>query len=92
MPDDIEIPTVHHYDPANRILQLSDVAGAGGSLLETILLEGMFDVSTAAAVGRFLGIVHRRTWGMQRSIRGSRGIDRKNWERFLAMGCKSTLL
>lgn len=88
LPDGIEIPTVHYYDPLNHILILSDVAGDGAKLLETVLLEGVFEVSTASAVGRFLGIMHRRTWGVQRNIRGYHRNDRNNWVRFLAMRTK----
>lgn len=87
-PDGVEIPTVYHYDPANQILLLNDVAGIEGKLLETRLLDGDFNVSAASAVGRFLGIVHRCTWGVQRSIRGSRPNDRKNWEHFLDLRTK----
>ncbi len=88
LPDDIEIPSVHYYDPVNHILVLSDVAGDEGRLLEAILSEGIFDVSTASAVGCFLGAMHRRTWSVQRSIRGDCRNDRKNWVRFLAMRTK----
>ena len=88
--DGIKIPTVHHYDPANKILLLSDVAGKDGKLLETSLLEGVFDTSTASAVGRFLGVMHRRSWGSKKYIRGSRSKDFKNWERFLDMRTKGT--
>jgi len=87
-PDGIEIPIVHHYDSVNHILLLSDVAGDGGRLLETILLEAIFDVSTASAVGRFLGSMHRRTWGVQRCVRGDSQNDHKNWIRFLDMRTK----
>lgn len=85
LPDGILIPAIHYYDPENHILLLGDVAGEEGKLLETILLEGQFNVSAASDVGRFLGVVHRNSWGVRRSIRGDRGNDRKNWERFLNM-------
>ena len=88
LPDGTEIPSVHYYDPASHILLLSDVAGDGGRLLESVLFEGIFDVWTASAVGRFLGAMHRRTWGAQRCIRGDRRNDRKNWVRFLEMRTK----
>lgn len=85
LPEGVEIPSVHHYDPVNHILLLSDVADEDGKLLETILLEGIFDVSTASAVGRFLGAMHRCTWGVPNCIRGDNRNDRKNWKRFLDM-------
>lgn len=85
LPEGVKIPSVHYYDPVNHILLLSDVAGEDGKLLETILLEGDFDVSTASAVGRFLGAMHRGTWGVPNCIRGDNRHDRKNWKRFLDM-------
>lgn len=85
LPEGVEIPSVHHYDPLNHILLLSDVAGEDGKLLETILKKGIFDVSTATAVGRFLGAMHRCTWGVPVCIRGDIRNDRKNWKRFLDM-------
>jgi 5-methylthioribose kinase len=88
LPDGTKIPTVHHYDPASHILILSDVSGNGGKLLESVLLEGLFDVSTASAVGQFLGVMHRRTWGVQNYIRGCHRNDRNNWVRFLNMRTK----
>jgi len=85
LPDGIKIPTVHHYDPESHVLILSDVAGSEGKLLETVLLDGLFEASSASAVGRFLGVMHRCTWGTQNSVRGSRQNDKSNWMRFLQM-------
>ena len=85
LPDGIEIPTVHHYDPESHLLILSDVAGNDGKLLETNLQAGLFEGSTATAIGQFLGAMHRFTWGTRSSVRGSRQNDKNNWERFLRM-------
>jgi len=85
LPDGIKIPVVHHYDPESHLLILSDVAGKGGMLLESNLRKGSFEACTASAVGRFLGGLHRYTWGTRDSVRGGRDKDRNNWMRFLQM-------
>ncbi len=85
LPDGVEIPIVHYYDPESHLLILSDVAGTGGKLLETSLQAGLFEGSAASAIGQFLGAMHRCTWGTQSSVRGSRQNDRNNWIRFLRM-------
>lgn len=87
MPPEIVLPRIYQYDEENNILILGDVA-ARGILLEDALLQGDFNPTVAANVGRFLAISHKETYGKQTIVRGSAGGDKHNWEVVLNMRTK----